>query len=95
MLKRIWVLGDEEQLVVQVTARVDVPTVTHPSRLHDERIHCTFDPSISLLDSSETGSFLLCACDARSTYVDVWDPGPCPSRFLARVFAVFFNKFFF
>ena len=96
--KRICFFGDEERHVALATARVDVPTVSHPPRLHDERICCTFDPSISPQDSRETGSFLLCECDAtqlcRSTNVTVWDPGPCPSRYVSRVFTVFSASLF-
>ena len=38
----------------QATARVDVHTASHPPYLHDERIQCSFYPSVSDLLIVET-----------------------------------------
>ena len=82
----------------QGTARVDVPTASNPLRLHDERIHWSFDPSMLVLPRTVVRQ-VLCASDAtqfsRLKNVTVWSPGPGPPRYVSRVFAVFSKSRFF
>ena len=43
------IIFDGEVAEAQAIARGDVPTASHTRRLHDERIRCSFDPSMSVL----------------------------------------------